>query len=38
MNAAMLGQTGGSQPHGNIQPHLAVTYGIATEGIFPSRG
>jgi microcystin-dependent protein len=38
MNAAMLGQTGGSQPHGNIQPYLAVTYCIATEGIFPSRG
>jgi microcystin-dependent protein len=37
MNAAMLGHTGGSQPHGNIQPYLAVNFCIATEGIFPSR-
>jgi microcystin-dependent protein len=37
MNAAMLGHTGGSQPHGNIQPYLAVSFCIATEGIFPAR-
>ncbi len=29
--------TGGSQPHNNIQPYLAVNYCIALEGIFPSR-
>jgi microcystin-dependent protein len=28
---------GGSQPHDNIQPYLALNYVIATEGIFPSR-
>jgi microcystin-dependent protein len=37
MNAAMLGQAGDSQPHGNIQPCLAVNFCIATEGIFPPR-
>jgi microcystin-dependent protein len=33
-----IGPTGGSQPHTNIQPLLAVTFIIALEGIFPSRG
>ena len=28
---------GGSQPHSNLQPYLAVNYIIALEGIFPSR-
>jgi microcystin-dependent protein len=28
---------GGSQPHNNMQPYLAVNYIIALEGIFPSR-
>lgn len=37
MNAGMLGEAGGSQPHGNIQPYLAVNFCIATAGIFPSR-
>ena len=40
-NAALaptaIGITGGSQPHTNIQPILAVTFIIATEGIYPSR-
>jgi microcystin-dependent protein len=27
---------GGSQPHPNAQPTLAMVYCIATEGIFPS--
>ena len=31
------GITGGSQPHENMQPFLAVNFIIATEGIFPSR-
>lgn len=30
--------SGGSQPHNNMQPYLAVTYIIALQGIFPSRG
>ena len=37
MNADMLGEAGGSQPHGNIQPYLAVNFCIALSGIFPSR-
>jgi len=37
MNANMLGDTGGSQPHGNIQPYLAVNFCIALNGIYPSR-
>jgi microcystin-dependent protein len=37
MNAQSIGLTGGSQPHDNIQPYLALNYVIATEGIFPSR-
>lgn len=37
MNADMVGDTGGSQPHDNIQPYLAVNFCIALTGIFPSR-
>jgi len=33
----MIGQAGGSQPHNNMQPYLAVSFIIALEGIFPSR-
>ena len=33
-----VGVSGGSQPHTNIQPFLAVNYIIALQGIFPSRG
>jgi len=29
--------TGGSQPHQNMQPYLAVTFAIALQGIFPSQ-
>ena len=36
-NAAMIGTTGGSQPHGNMQPFLALSFCIALTGIFPSR-
>lgn len=32
-----IGLAGGSQPHENMQPFLAVNYIIATQGIFPSR-
>lgn len=28
---------GGSQPHNNMQPYLAINFCIATAGIFPSR-
>ena len=37
MNADMLGDAGGSQPHNNIQPYLAVNFCIALTGIFPAR-
>jgi microcystin-dependent protein len=29
--------TGGSQPHTNIQPYLALNFIIALQGVFPSR-
>ncbi|MWC30177.1 phage tail protein [Paenibacillus sp. MMS18-CY102] len=40
-NAAMhplaLQPTGGTQPHNNMQPYIAVNYIIALQGIFPQR-
>ena len=36
-NAVQAGIAGGSQPHTNIQPYLAINFIIALEGIFPSR-
>ena len=36
-SGAPTGAAGGSQPHNNLQPHLALNYCIALEGIFPSR-
>jgi microcystin-dependent protein len=32
-----IGTIGGSQPHSNLQPYLAVNYVIALQGVFPSR-
>ena len=32
-----LQQAGGSQPHNNLMPYLALNYIIAVEGIYPSR-
>lgn len=37
MSQQGLSQTGGSQPHNNMQPFLALRYIIALFGIFPSR-
>lgn len=31
------GAVGGSQPHENRQPYLAMTFVIALQGVFPSR-
>jgi microcystin-dependent protein len=37
MAAAAFGKTGYGEVHENRQPYLAVTYGIATVGIYPNR-
>lgn len=38
MSPSSIGVAGGSQPHENMQPYLAVTFIIALQGIYPSRG
>lgn len=37
LNPGTVSMTGGSQPHANIQPSLAVNFCISTTGIYPSR-
>ena len=37
MPAQALGSTGGSQPHDNMMPYLAVSFIISLYGIFPSQ-
>src|SRR6266581_2630600 len=37
MNANAIGQTGGSQPHNNLQPYLTLNFCIAMQGVYPSR-
>jgi microcystin-dependent protein len=37
MNANAVGLTGGNQAHENMSPFLAITFIIATQGIFPAR-
>jgi microcystin-dependent protein len=37
MAATAVDTAGGSQPHNNMAPYLALNYIIAVEGIFPSR-
>lgn len=37
LDPATIQQSGGSQPHSNIQPVLGLNYIIALQGIFPSR-
>ena len=37
MNANTIAITGGSQPHNNIQPTLAINFIISLFGIFPSQ-
>jgi microcystin-dependent protein len=32
-----VGNTGGNQPHDNMQPYLAVNFCIALQGIYPTR-
>ena len=37
LSATAISSSGGSQPHTNLQPFLAVNFCIALQGIFPSR-
>ncbi|MBI1765938.1 MAG: phage tail protein [Acidobacteria bacterium] len=37
LNANTMTQIGGSQPHNNLQPYLAVNFIISLFGIFPSQ-
>lgn len=37
MNAQMIANAGGSQPHNNMQPYNVINFCIALQGIFPSR-
>jgi microcystin-dependent protein len=37
MNPASVSNVGGSQPHLNMQPFLALNFCIALQGIFPSQ-
>jgi microcystin-dependent protein len=38
MNNSMIGATGSSVPHDNIQPYLALNWIISLYGVFPSQG
>jgi microcystin-dependent protein len=37
MDLAAIGQTGGSQPHDNMVPFLAINFILSLFGIFPSQ-
>lgn len=37
MEAGIVGNTGGSQAHLNMQPFLTINFCIALQGLFPSR-
>jgi microcystin-dependent protein len=37
MHPSVVSNTGGSQPHDNMQPYLTLSFCIALQGIFPSR-
>jgi len=37
MAPSMIADTGGGQPHDNVQPYLTVNFCIALVGIYPSR-
>jgi microcystin-dependent protein len=37
MNPAAVQPAGGSFPHNNMPPYLALNFCIATQGIFPPR-
>jgi microcystin-dependent protein len=37
MSPAAMGAAGGSAPHNNMQPYLALRFIIALQGVYPSR-
>jgi microcystin-dependent protein len=37
MNPTTVGVTGGSQPHNNMNPYLALNFCICMSGVFPAR-
>ena len=37
MDPGMVGGFGGSQPHNNMMPYLALNFIIALQGVFPAR-
>jgi len=37
MHGGAIGAAGGSQPHNNLQPYLALNFIIALQGVYPSR-
>lgn len=37
MNSLAIGVAGGSQPHNNMQPYLAINFIIALEGVYPEK-
>ena len=37
LNTNTVATGGGSQPHSNLQPYLAINFCIALQGVFPSR-
>lgn len=37
MNSFAISTAGGSQPHENMQPYIALSFCIALQGIFPPR-
>jgi microcystin-dependent protein len=38
MKAGLVEESGGSQPHENLPPYLAVNFIISLFGIYPSQG
>ncbi|QWP75686.1 phage tail protein [Lysobacter sp. K5869] len=38
LNTASIGTAGGTQPHNNLMPTLAIQFCIATSGVYPSQG
>jgi len=37
LHPGTVSNTGGSQPHQNMQPYLVLTFCIALTGLFPTR-